>query len=517
MNIDREQLGELLSAYLDDEVSAEERSAIEALLQRDTDAQRMLETLRLAAESVALLPRHGAPQSIADDIQFHVERSELLSSDGATPTAQRGRRMIIPAMVSMAAVLGLSVGGLWIMMGEELPFWGNATQPSVINQRGMDFANVDNALPATTPEKLASVDSIGTEERFASSASMDQKMQAGMLMASARRHAFENEPVRLNVTARNAQEGDALQREVVAFLRTHEAVDIGDVAKADQTIPNRSFYLAGRRGVNFEGTGKRQVLVRVPRGDLVQIVDRLTASTRGKRRISLAAGPVSVRGAARVRSTLSGLDEAESSRVQVASKSKGGWLEDLIRLAGAKGNAEGDALGNEKLSAAEPKGTIASGAAAPTTIAETKFADARSKYDDADTALLSEQEKEKPSDASEGEVSEGNLKRDLSPAKDQEPSLSKRKAKRLTKGTRARRSRSDEGAGSSKKTVGWRQSKSEHRPEKITSLGAIEEAQSPQVGFVTLIIEIAFDPPRSPRPSPGKPPSKPKSKARNIE
>jgi hypothetical protein len=495
MNLDREQLGELLSAYLDDEVSAEERSSLEALLQRDTDAQRLLETMRLAAKSMSLLPRHGAPQSIADNIQFHVERSELLGSDGTTPTAQRGRRMIIPAMVSMAAVLGLSVGGLWIMMGEDLPFWGQATQP------------------AATPEKLASVDSIDTEERFASSASMDQKMQAGMLMASARRHAFDNEPVRLNVTARNAQEGDALQREVVAFLRTQEAVDISDTAKADQTIPHRSFYLAGRPGVNFEGTDERQVLVRVPRGDLVQMVDRLTASTRGERRITLAAGPVSVQGAARVRSTLSGLDEAESGRGQVASRSKGGWLEDLIRLAGT----EDHALGNERLSVAEPRESIASGAAAPTAVAETKFADARSKYDDAVTAVRVGQEKEQPSEAREGDMSEGNINRDLSPAKDQEPSTAKRKSRRISRGTRARRSRSDEGAGSIKKTEPSPQSKSEHRSAKITRLDTVEEFQSPQDGYVTLIIEIAFDPPRPPRADRGRPPPKPKSKVRSFQ
>ena len=60
-DIDREQLGEWLSAYLDGELSEEQTTVVERLLREDASARQSLDALRRASELVPSLPRHAAP------------------------------------------------------------------------------------------------------------------------------------------------------------------------------------------------------------------------------------------------------------------------------------------------------------------------------------------------------------------------------------------------------------------------------------------------------------------------
>ena len=116
---DRDQLGERLSAYIDGELDAEQTQRIERVLRRDERARRMLEELRRTVDLVSSLPRHVAPDSIAEDVQFHTERSELLGGS-RRPLAPTGmRRSPVLAVLSMAAVLALVAIGLPIMISHE--------------------------------------------------------------------------------------------------------------------------------------------------------------------------------------------------------------------------------------------------------------------------------------------------------------------------------------------------------------------------------------------------------------
>ncbi|MGB2987736.1 MAG: hypothetical protein WBE26_17860, partial [Phycisphaerae bacterium] len=105
--IDRGQLGELLSAYIDGELDAEHVKSVERILREDAGARHLLEELRGTVNIVSSLPRHSAPGSIAEDVQFQVERSELLGDPDSQPATATGGRSGLPALLSMAAVLGL--------------------------------------------------------------------------------------------------------------------------------------------------------------------------------------------------------------------------------------------------------------------------------------------------------------------------------------------------------------------------------------------------------------------------
>jgi negative regulator of sigma E activity len=80
---------ELLSAYLDDELSAEERAAVEARLANDADAQQLLHQLRAVSESVQRLPLEGVGRDLSGDILRRVAAAksgeDVAAADAATP------------------------------------------------------------------------------------------------------------------------------------------------------------------------------------------------------------------------------------------------------------------------------------------------------------------------------------------------------------------------------------------------------------------------------------------------
>src|ERR1700755_3209992 len=59
---------ELLSAYLDDELSPEERAAVEARLASDPDAQQLLHQLRSVSQSVQATPQVPAARDFRAEI-----------------------------------------------------------------------------------------------------------------------------------------------------------------------------------------------------------------------------------------------------------------------------------------------------------------------------------------------------------------------------------------------------------------------------------------------------------------
>ena len=65
--MDRDQLGEWLSAYLDGELDEQDTSRVESVLEADSGAREMLEELREMSAAVGALPRQNAPDSLEDD------------------------------------------------------------------------------------------------------------------------------------------------------------------------------------------------------------------------------------------------------------------------------------------------------------------------------------------------------------------------------------------------------------------------------------------------------------------
>jgi Putative zinc-finger len=78
---------ELLSAYLDGELSADERAAVEARLATDPAAQQLLHELRSVSQSVQALPTESLGRDLSDDIirRARVERGSTDMVVGGSP------------------------------------------------------------------------------------------------------------------------------------------------------------------------------------------------------------------------------------------------------------------------------------------------------------------------------------------------------------------------------------------------------------------------------------------------
>src|SRR5687768_9872166 len=77
---------ELLSGYLDDELSADERARVEARLAADPAARRLFEELRAASQAVQALPNETVGYDLRDSILARAEQA-MLASPTAPPTA----------------------------------------------------------------------------------------------------------------------------------------------------------------------------------------------------------------------------------------------------------------------------------------------------------------------------------------------------------------------------------------------------------------------------------------------
>lgn len=111
---ERDKIGEMLSAYLDGELTGEQAGAVEQLIAEDAEARALLIELREAVDGVRQLPRAVAPSSILNEIQERVERQELLGPPDQPVTLSRHQRRPLRSILATAAALVITVGGgLW--------------------------------------------------------------------------------------------------------------------------------------------------------------------------------------------------------------------------------------------------------------------------------------------------------------------------------------------------------------------------------------------------------------------
>src|SRR5262245_51346713 len=98
---------EILSAYLDGELSPDERARVERRLERDPRAREQVEDFRRLSQLFAGLPRTELPASFASEVLQLAERRMLIPDGAAGPARQRASRWLLGAVASMAAAAAL--------------------------------------------------------------------------------------------------------------------------------------------------------------------------------------------------------------------------------------------------------------------------------------------------------------------------------------------------------------------------------------------------------------------------
>jgi len=322
-NMDREQLGELLSCYVDNELEDRERAFVERLIDSDADVRRWYESLRKTIASVHALPQHEAPVSLAADLLEQLERRELLDADVGGPRSTTVRFPWFAALSAAAALVAVTLVGI-----SQYPQWSS---------------------PNATPEKLAlnvSPDSsgkmLGTErgdiaaatERDAADAlrrdAMDltAKLRSGANVEAIRTHDFSNESVRLTVALQDQRSQTTAVERIVSHLASARVVDIASPDVARTNLAASAFFVNGKVDVNFKDRNQREVLVRIPAASLDGLLDAVAVEAVNAERVTFAAGSLSYDGLDNARRTLRPLTvEAEHKsvpmrRTRIASRGR---------------------------------------------------------------------------------------------------------------------------------------------------------------------------------------------------
>jgi len=110
-----EYTDELLSAYLDGELSPAERAAVESHLAGDPEARQLLDELRVLASDVRSLPRHKAGEGFSERVvraalaAQPVADGNLVMPASADRTGVAATRRRLPAMIAGALAIAAAV------------------------------------------------------------------------------------------------------------------------------------------------------------------------------------------------------------------------------------------------------------------------------------------------------------------------------------------------------------------------------------------------------------------------
>ena len=116
-HIDRPELEELLSAYIDDELSERQRTEVKRLIEHDAEAAKELRYLEKQKQLLAALPAASVPRDMLGKVKTAVERKRTLDDAGRVKARAIGsRRLYARRVLATAAMILLPVGVLaWVV------------------------------------------------------------------------------------------------------------------------------------------------------------------------------------------------------------------------------------------------------------------------------------------------------------------------------------------------------------------------------------------------------------------
>lgn len=138
----------LISAYVDDRVSPEERAKVEVLLQSSPEARAELENYRQLRKTLQGLPKEFAPPDLYTRVMIQAEKESLLGKPPATVAAadDKGslrKRWTVPAVTAVA-----SLGLLVLVM---VRFNARPDAPQATSASGLAADSSDSGSGETTP------------------------------------------------------------------------------------------------------------------------------------------------------------------------------------------------------------------------------------------------------------------------------------------------------------------------------------------------------------------------------
>lgn len=349
--MDREQLEQFLSAYIDGELSDKERVAVEELLAADAQARAELASLRETVSLVKTLPRKSAPAGLLEDLHSQFERAELLDEPVGPVLHKRPSRSLFRPALAAAALLVVAVGGgVWVMSslrdsqerhslvrsntgekpGEDLDKARRDTaapsavpgrapparskmlegSPSVDRSAGLadtslatrgissggEAAGRSTLAPESTPaapaERTRKMFPFREEGSLAMTASFDQKLKAGVATEELAQHQFSNESNNLVVIVSDEADASLVETQLLAFAATRGYSELGRIAGKKEVTEHERVILEGQSDQNYIASNEKQILLRMPTEDVPDLVQSIASDPTATRASVMNVGPL---------------------------------------------------------------------------------------------------------------------------------------------------------------------------------------------------------------------------------
>lgn len=181
---------ELLSAYIDDALTAEERRDLEARLRAEPALQRELDTLRQTVALMRALPERKAPRdfTLTPEMVAQADGARTEASQAAPQTGPRimprnvPRRPIWQPLTAAAAAVLIVAAGLFVIF-DQLPLTtqpGDQVQVAAVFTATADVSMSTGAARSAEPEALGVVPEDAAAEAAAPEAAMEEAAETEM-------------------------------------------------------------------------------------------------------------------------------------------------------------------------------------------------------------------------------------------------------------------------------------------------------------------------------------------------
>jgi hypothetical protein len=298
--VEREKLGEWLSAYADGELNAEQNAIIERLLVEDEEVRHRLDELRAVSRMVFDLPRHGAPPSILQDIRRQTERDALLGDAEDDRASVPGQSRYGMRLLATAALLAVVVtGGLWmygVLPGRPLPPGSSVAHNTSKSEEALDGLRESESPESSLSDGSAAPGAVVADARFgkqADLATLEQRISRRAPSEELVNHPFANEMNVVTLTYATDRDRDGSLAVLTDRLRAASVEELAiDPSKPD--APQGGVFIKGRAGVNFVGPQDRQVLVRLPKNQVESLVREIDSQADVDARMQV--GPIAAHG-----------------------------------------------------------------------------------------------------------------------------------------------------------------------------------------------------------------------------
>ncbi len=128
------EIDELLSGYIDGELSERQRTEVKRLIQHDDELSQRLGELKRQKQLLGALPIASAPEGLLDDVKASLERQSILDNASAGHNEAAGvRHLMFRRFVTAAAMFLVPAGILvWVVFNIVMPLDSKHKEPLVV-------------------------------------------------------------------------------------------------------------------------------------------------------------------------------------------------------------------------------------------------------------------------------------------------------------------------------------------------------------------------------------------------